>query len=230
MNSTPNTDTMASWDAIAESFDRTRRTPWPIVLDFLQQLPPPGITLDLGCGNGRHTLPAAQHSTNVIGIDFSRRLLAIAKTKSSTAPHENIAFIQANLTHLPLCDKTADAILFIAALHNIKTRQNRITALQEASRVLKPTGTALISVWSRWQQAYRSHFLKEFFTHHGEFGDITLNWTQHHLDVPRFYHLYSRTEFISDLTTAGLAIRSLQKIRLGHRTSPDNYFAVVTHQ
>ncbi len=218
---------MASWDAIAESFDATRQKPWPLVLEFMKGLPAKDVIVDLGCGNGRHLLPATQHYTDAIGVDFSRKLLTITQKKIRERQLTNVSLIQADLTHLPLHDSTADAIVFIAALHNIIRRENRQQALREVHRVLQPDGLALISVWSRWQDAYRRHFLREFFRHETEFGDIELVWRQHRLNVPRFYHLYSRSEFLRDLDASDLEVRSLQATRFFSRVSPDNYFAVV---
>ena len=221
------TDAMASWDAIAESFDATRQKPWPLVLKFIENLPTRNVLLDLGCGNGRHLLPAAEHSAHAIGVDFSRKLLTITQKKIRERQVVNVSLMQADLMHLPLDESTADAIVFIAALHNIVGRENRRQALREVHRVLQPDGRALISVWSRWQDAYRRHFLREFFRHTSEFGDIELIWRQHQLNIPRFYHLYSRSEFLRDLAASDLEVRSLQATRFFSRVSPDNYFAVV---
>jgi len=225
-------DTMASWDAIANSFNLTRRKPWPVVLDFLNNRQPTDTIMDLGCGNGRHLFPAARQAHYAIGVDFSRNLLNLVNKKLQEQQADNISLVQADLVHLPFCDGTADVILFIAALHNIRMRKNRQEALREVHRVMKPSATALISVWSRWQDAYRTHFLKERFRHRppGEFGDIDILWRQHRLDVSRFYHLYSRKEFAEDLAMADLEVSSLQAVKLVSRLYPDNYFAVVTRK
>jgi tRNA (uracil-5-)-methyltransferase TRM9 len=230
MTSSFRPDMIASWDAIAESFNLTRSKPWPLVLDFLNTLPLAQTVYDLGCGNGRHLLPATERNARVVGVDFSRRLLAIAEKKIQQKKLDNVFLAQADLVQLPFCDESADAVLFIAALHNIKTRKNRVKALQEVNRVLKADGAGLITVWSRWQDAYRWHFFKQLFAHRGEFGDIEIRWRQHRLDVPRFYHLYSRLEFQNDLTSAGLAVHSMEKVCLGHRASPDNYVALVARK
>jgi tRNA (uracil-5-)-methyltransferase TRM9 len=218
---------MAAWDAIAESFDLTRKKPWPLVIDFLTHISQTDIIIDLGCGNGRHLLPAAKHCSQAVGVDFSRKLLTLTEGKVRQQHIQNVYLIQADLTVLPFCTETVDTILFIASLHNIKRRKNRIKALQEVSRILKPDGRALITVWSRWQDVYRWHFLKQLFRHQGEYGDIEINWTQHRLNVPRFYHLYSKGELQTDLETADLSVESIKKVSLGHRSSPDNYAAVV---
>jgi len=88
----------------------------------------------------------------------------------------------------------------------------------------------LISVWSRWQDKYRMLFFKKWFTQIGksEFGDINIYWRQHGLDIPRFYHLYSKKEFLRDIRDAGLEILEMQDVKMYSKKHPDNYFAVCS--
>src|SRR5687768_3463845 len=37
--------------------------------------------LDVGCGTGRHTLPIAEMGANVVGLDFSPEMLAVARRR-----------------------------------------------------------------------------------------------------------------------------------------------------
>jgi len=221
-----------TWDLIAESFDLTRRKPWMQCIGFIDTLSKTDTVVDLGCGNGRHLLPCAEHCKAVIGLDISKELLNITKKKLKGKNLDNTILLHADMTNIPLKNDTVDSILFIAALHNIKGKDGRIQSLKEVKRILKKDGTALISVWSRWQDKYRMHFLKKWFTRKGqtEFGDIDIYWKQHGLDIPRFYHLYSKKEFISDIRLAGLEIEEIQDIKLHSKKHPDNYFAIVKKQ
>jgi len=221
-----------TWDSIAESFDLTRRKPWTQCIDFIDTLSKTDMVVDLGCGNGRHLVPCAEHCKQAMGIDISGELLGIVQKKLKGKNLNNAVLLHADMVNLPLKNDTVDSILFIAALHNIKGKDKRIQSLKEVKRVLKKDGTALISVWSRWQDKYRKHFLKKWFTKKGqtEFGDIEIYWRQHSLDIPRFYHLYSKKEFISDIRLAGLEIEKIQDIKLHSKKHPDNYFAIVKKQ
>lgn len=216
-----------TWDAIAESFDVTRRKPWRQCIDFINGLSESHMVADIGCGNGRHLLPCAERFKNVIGIDISQNLLNIAKNKIKEKGFSNVVFIHANMTKIPLKDDSLDSILCIASLHNIKGRDERLRSLKEVYRILKNDGRALISVWSRWQDKYRTHYLKKLFYNKEEFGDIEIYWRQHNLDIPRFYHLYSKREFVKDLNQVGLEIEKIQSVKLHSNISADNYFAVV---
>jgi alkylated DNA repair protein alkB family protein 8 len=218
-----------TWDTIAESFDVTRRKPWKQCLDFIQEHPKNAVVADLGCGNGRHLLPCAEHCTYVIGIDISRNLLKIAEKKTFEKNLLNVLFLQGNLVNIPLKDNTLDTVLYIASLHNIKGKEERIRSLREVKRILKKDGRALISVWSRWQDAYRMQFFKRLlFTMNGEeFGDIEINWRQHKLNIPRFYHLYSKRELIQNINQSGLQIEHIQSVKFHSKLTPDNYFVLT---
>ncbi|UCF12549.1 MAG: class I SAM-dependent methyltransferase [Thermoplasmatales archaeon] len=216
-----------TWDAIAESFDVTRRKPWCQCIDFINGLSESYTVADIGCGNGRHLLPCAERFKNVIGIDISQNLLNIAKNKIKEKGFNNVVFIHANMTKIPLKDDSLDSILCIASLHNIKGRNERLSSLKEIYRILKNDGRALISVWSRWQDKYITHYLKKLFHNKEEFGDIEIYWKQHNINISRFYHLYSKREFVKNLNQVGLEIEKIQSVKLHSNIFTDNYFAVV---
>jgi tRNA (uracil-5-)-methyltransferase TRM9 len=216
-----------TWDAIAESFDITRQNPWKFCLDFIRSLKKSDVVADIGCGNGRHLLPCAYKCSHAVGVDISQKLLRIVQHKLSNKRIINVSLIHADVVELPLADNSLDVVLFIASLHNIKGKKHRRRALQEVARVLKPNGVALISVWSRWQYRYWSYFVKQFVVRSGEFGDIDVFWKQNNLDIPRFYHLYSRGEFLRELRDARFYIQNIQSVKIHSKYFPDNNFAVV---
>ena len=218
-----------TWDVIAESFDTTRKKPWQPTQIFIEKLSKKDRVLDLSCGNGRHLLPAAKKCSQIIGLDISKNLLKLTQEKIQKNKLTNTTLIHATATQLPFSDNSFNKILFIASLHCIPQRKNRLLALQEIQRVLKPGGTAQISVWSKWQDKYRVYFIKQFFKRKKtkEFGDITIHWRQHKLDIPRFYHLYSKREIIHDIKKTKLNILTTNKIKLKSHYFPDNFFVVV---
>ena len=189
-----------TWDSIAKSFDSTRRKPWKQCIEFIETLSNNDTVADIGCGNGRHIFPCSNNCRKVIGLDISRELLYIVKKKLNENKIKNVSLIHSDFTKIPIKNDALDAILFIASLHNIRGRENRIQALRELKRVLKINGRAIISVWSRWQDKYRKQFINKwiFREKSSEFGDINIYWRQHGLDIPRFYHLYSKREFQMD--------------------------------
>ncbi|HEC87532.1 MAG TPA: class I SAM-dependent methyltransferase [Thermoplasmatales archaeon] len=215
------------WDAIAKSFDETRKKPWKECIEFIERLPRESTVADIGCGNGRHLIYCAEHCSKAIGVDISINLLKIAKGKIQNM--ENVELVNADVLSLPFMDNSIDHILFIATLHNIHGRENRLKALSEIKRVLKPSGTALISVWSRWQERFLVHFLKKliFLERNKEFGDIEIMWKKNGLSIPRFYHLYSKREFKSDLKKAGFSLKEIYSTKIASKRLRDNHFAIV---
>jgi len=219
-----------TWDIIAKSFNQTRRKPWKECLDFIEKLPKETIVADIGCGNGRHLIPFAKKLKKVIGVDLSKELLDIVKEKLDFEKIKNVTLIHADVANIPLDDESVDAAIYIAALHNIKGKNNRIKSLKELKRILKKNGVAQISVWSRWQDRYRKHFFKKWFIRKGssEFGDIDIYWRQNGLNIPRFYHLYDKKEFQRDLVEAGFKIVEIKDVKMHSKRYADNYFAIVT--
>jgi tRNA (uracil-5-)-methyltransferase TRM9 len=216
-----------TWDAIAESFDLTRHHAWRQCLDFISTLKNTDTVADVGCGNGRHLIPCAEQCRSAIGVDISKKLLSIVQQSADKKNIENISLIHADIVQLPIHENSLDAVLCIASLHNIQGKAHRLQTVQEIYRVLTPGGTALISVWSRWQERYRRFFTWQYLFHKGEFGDINIYWRQHNLNIPRFYHLYSKQEFLQELRQAGFSIEDTQSVKIHSKRIPDNFFAIV---
>lgn len=218
-----------TWDKIAKSFDITRKKPWKQCIDFIENFSKNDCIADIGCGNGRHLIPSAYHYKKVIGLDLSRELLKIVNKKILKEKIKNTTLLHSNVLNIPIKSNTIDSILYIATLHNIKGRDKRIQSLKEINRLLKSNGKALLSVWSREQEKFRKQFFKKWFTQFGEneFGDINIYWRQHGLNIPRFYHLYSKRELKNDIKKAGLKIIKIEGVKYYSKKFNDNYFSLV---
>ena len=214
-----------TWNAIAESFDETRGKPWKVVVDFVSTLSVSDVVADIGCGNGRHLILCVDKCKTVIGLDISKNLLKIAKSKIE-GRKVRVVFIHGNLVNIPIQGNSLDSVLYIAALHNIKGRTNRIQSLNEVKRILKNDGRALISVWSREQERFRDCF-NDISGNDCEPGDIVIYWRQNKLNAPRFYHLYTKEEFIEDIKQSGLEIEQFSEAKIQSKKYTDNYFAIV---
>ena len=214
-----------TWDLIAESFDNTRRTPWIQTVEFINNLNSSDIVADIGCGNGRHLGLIVEKCKIAIGIDISKNLLKIIENKIDRKKQKTI-LIHGNNVFLPLKDNFLDAAIYIAALHNIKGRKNRIDSLKELYRILKKDGIAMISVWSREQERFKD-ILNNTDKNDFKKGDISLYWRQNNLNVPRFYHLYTKDEFIEDIKKSKLKIKQIIEAKIQSEKCVDNYFAIV---
>lgn len=226
-----------AFETIAPDWDRLRERPWAVIMEFLEKydcvnLFDGGYLLDLGCGNGRHSLLFSDRTDHVIGIDFSLNLLRIAKKKRNSLQIDNISYILADISFLPFKNEMVDNIIFLATLHHIPHSVNRLSALLEIRRVLKSLGNCLITTWRRWQNRFFWHFLKEFFHNlvkfksFSEFGDILIPWTKQTGEpIQRFYHLFTQREMKKLSKKAGFQIVLIKNF--GGATQKENIFTLL---
>ncbi|MDQ3440084.1 MAG: metalloregulator ArsR/SmtB family transcription factor [Planctomycetota bacterium] len=106
---------------------------------MLSLLPRDMIVADLGCGTGQVIAQLAPSVKQVIGVDNSAAMLKAAKKRA--ADFENVDLRRGDLEALPIDDALCDAALLLLALTYVVHPQ---TVLHEMSRVLKPSGRAVI--------------------------------------------------------------------------------------
>lgn len=92
--------------------------------------------LDLCCGTGKSTmaLRKAFPKANIIGIDNSKEMLAVAKNKREL---EGVQFIQADAMQLNLKEESFDVIFMAYGIRNMPDYELCVTNLK---RLLKPGG------------------------------------------------------------------------------------------
>jgi len=102
---------------------------------------PPARVLDIGCGAGRTTIGLAGRGYQVVGIDLSPNLLALARQRFEALP-----FHRGDAVSLPYGSSSFDAALFsYNGIDCIYPVQSRIRCVQEVFRVLRPGGSFLLS-------------------------------------------------------------------------------------
>ena len=112
------------------------------------QLKDEGTMLDVGCGEGRHSIGALlETSANVIGLDLSIRDLEIAKSRLNDFNLSDIStfctFGVGNINDIPLESDSLDAVMCSEVLEHVDSPEESI---QELVRVLKPGGVMALSV------------------------------------------------------------------------------------
>lgn len=95
------------------------------------------VVVDIACGQGFFCRAFSSAGARVVGVDIAPELIAIAKLKSPTleyhvASSEKLDFI---------ADASADKVTCISAIQNIEKLNS---TLNEAARILKPTGRLYI--------------------------------------------------------------------------------------
>lgn len=110
-----------------------------------------GAYLDVGCGNGAQTILFAEHFDSWMGIDVEaarldefRKELERGNYAAAKLPREILLYDGENI---PCATDSIDTLTCIEVIEH--TRSDEHTA-QELLRVLKPGGTAIITVPNKW--------------------------------------------------------------------------------
>jgi arsenite methyltransferase len=103
-------------------------------------LAPGTRVVDIGCGAGLDSLIAAkmvEASGQVIGVDMTPAMLEKARKSAIEAGLGNVEFRDGLAESLPVPDRWADVVISNGVLNLLP---DKLAALQEMARVLKPTG------------------------------------------------------------------------------------------
>lgn len=166
-------------------------------LNFLKawaELAPTEKVLDVACGTGEfEQLILTEHSEqNMVGVDISEKMLAIAQQKLQAYP--NVTLSLASAEHLPFADQSFDVIVSASAFHYF---ENPAIALAEMKRVLKPNGKIMILDWCKDYLLCR-------------ICDLILKVTD-----PAHQQCYTQAELHGFLTASGFDITRATKVRFG---------------
>ena len=114
---------------------------------------PPGTILDVGGAAGAYALWLAEAGYSVHLIDSVPRLVAEARRRSAGAARPLLSCRVGDARALDVPDQTADIVLLLGPLYHLTESRDRVRALQEAGRVLKPGGRLFAAAISRWASA-----------------------------------------------------------------------------
>src|ERR687885_1431041 len=105
----------------------------------------PGMdVLDVACGTGNATIPAARTGARVTGLDFAPGLLEIARERAADAMVE-IEFVEGDAQQLPFGDGSFDRV--VSTFGHMFAPDHRRTA-DEMKRVLRPGGVIVVACWT----------------------------------------------------------------------------------
>jgi SAM-dependent methyltransferase len=138
------------WERIYQKEGRFFEAPFPRFGEIAQDFRKNGCVtiLDLGCGNGRHTVHLAKAGFDVTGLDISPTGLRLAQNwldeESLEAP-----LVQADTRHpLPFKDGAFEGLLSTQVIHHALLAEVRAT-IREIWRILAVGGLAFVSVAGR---------------------------------------------------------------------------------
>jgi len=100
------------------------------------------LVLDMGCGEGKHTIDLARNNLTVVSVDLSLTQLLLAREMAAQQlPNAKILFVQANAEELPFAKNSFRIIFGKAIIHHLDEE----LSVTEIKRLLKPQGRATFS-------------------------------------------------------------------------------------
>ena len=171
-----------------------------ITCHFLDiHIPPKARVLDIGGGPGRYAIWLAQRAHRVVLADLSAELLSIARIKIDQAGVGSMIedITEADARDLSRwADDSFDAVLSLGPFYHLPDEDDRLRAITEMSRILRPGGIAFVAFMPRYTFLRRTLGIPD---------------ERHHLANPEFVdRLIEDGVFINDIPgrfTNGYGVR-----------------------
>jgi ubiquinone/menaquinone biosynthesis C-methylase UbiE len=152
--------------------------------------------LDLACGPGYIAQAFAAVAREVVGIDLTEAMLAIARGRTSKVGLKNISFRVGDIRNLPFCNGEFDVVVCRYALHHV---EQPAKILQEMARVCRVGGTVLAEDLFASENPQRAAYQNAF---------EILRDSAHTRVLPL-------SELLQDFSAAGLEVEA---VTMNHRT------------
>jgi len=178
--------------------------------------PPPATILDVGGGVGVYALPLAREGYSVHLIDAVPLHVEQARGASALQPDAPLASARlGDARELVWDDKSVDALLLLGPLYHLTSRDDRLQALREACRVVRPGGVAAAAGISRFASTYDG--LLRGFLEDPRFEEIVqrdVREGQHRNPTgrPEWFttaYLHRPEELLNEASEAGLSVEAL---------------------
>lgn len=158
-------------------FSDTRYCLWDSVKEFSKEFTEDSNVLDAGCGNGKN-IKYFNNKCKIVGIDNCQGLIELCKEKG-------FEVFEADIKNIPFENNIFDYVMSIAVIHHFDKEIDRLSAINEMIRVLKPGGKLLFTVWALESDEYS---IKKKF----KLGDNIVKFKE----SDRYYYIYDKSSFL----------------------------------
>ena len=129
------------WDRMADHYARqpiadedAYRTKLKVTQGYFR---PDMEVLEFGCGTGGTAVIHAPYVRQIRAIDFSEKMLDIARRRATDAGVDNVSFERADIADLAEVDRRYDAVLGLSILHLLADKD---AVIAKVFAMLKPGG------------------------------------------------------------------------------------------
>jgi len=107
--------------------------------------PPPAVVADIGGGPGRYTTWLSTAGYTVVHRDLVADHVSHVRSQ-----HRDVDSCVGDARQLDVADDSVDVVLLLGPIYHLRERGDRVRALQEARRIVRPAGSVHIAAISRW--------------------------------------------------------------------------------
>lgn len=177
----------------------------------------PARILDIGAGTGRYSVALAEEGHDVTAVELVKYNLGILKTKNSS-----VKAYQGNALDLGrFAEDTFDAVLLFGPMYHLYTFEDKVKALGEARRVVKPGGIIFVAYCMNEYSVLTYGFKENHIRESIERGKVTEAF--HVQSKPEDLYDYVRLEDIDAYNEAA----GLTRIQIISADGPANYMRPV---
>jgi SAM-dependent methyltransferase len=141
----------------AKTSEETRLHSGPSQLEFERTqelirrfLPTAARVADVGGASGAYAFWLAAQGSEVHLIDATPRLVEVARRANDAASHQLASIAVGDARRLPFDDGWVDAVLLLGPLYHLTQQDDRLAALNQARRILRPGGLVFAAGISRY--------------------------------------------------------------------------------
>lgn len=163
--------------------------------DWIASMRAGAHVLEVGCGIGLDSARMAQHGLHVTAMDLTVVGAATASQRAR-ARHFDANYLCADAEHLPFADATFDYVYSFGVMHHAPDTQR---CIDEAYRVLRPGGDALIMLYHRRSLNEAVHrLLRVPFEERDELCPVVRRFTKAEVRTmfARFKEVEVRSDFV----------------------------------